>query len=115
MPSALNNIEGCESIESDRSPLNMMETTREQVDIVALGSNSYLWLKNTAKICILICTPNARESDCRSRTEKSTYFGILHVLEPQKGAYLTMHKTAIEQLRLDFFTKQLSYDTKNNQ
>ena len=87
-----------ESIESDSSPLNMMETTQEQVDIVALGSNSYLWLKNTAKICILICAPNARESDCRSRTEKSTYFGILHRLEPQRGAYLKMHKTAIQQL-----------------
>ena len=41
----------------------MMETTQEQVDIVALGSNLYLWLKNTAKIHILIHTPNARESD----------------------------------------------------
>ena len=57
-----------------------MGTTQEQVDIVALGSNLYLWLKNTAKIHILICTPNARESDWRSRTEKSTYFGILHRL-----------------------------------
>ena len=46
-----------ESIESDSSPLNMMETTQEQVDIIALGPNSYLWLKNTAKIRILICTP----------------------------------------------------------
>ena len=73
-----------------------METTQEQVDILALGSNLYLWLKNTAKIHILIHTPNARESDCRSRTEKSTYFGILHVLEPHRGAYLKMHKTAIE-------------------
>ena len=73
-----------------------METTQEQVDIVALGSNSYLWLKNTAKIHILIHTPNARESDWRSRTEKSTYFGILHVLEPQRGAYLKTHKMAIE-------------------
>ena len=62
-----------------------METTQEQVDIVALGPNLYLWLKNTAKIHILICTPNAGESDCRSRTEKSTYFGILHVLEPQRA------------------------------
>ena len=75
-----------------------METTQEQVDIVALGPNSYLWLKNTAKIHILICTPNARESDCRSRTEKSTYFGILYVLEPQRGVYLKMHKMAIKQL-----------------
>ena len=57
-----------------------MKTTQEQVDIVALGPNLYLWLKNTAKIRILICTPNARESDWRSRTEKSTYFGILHRL-----------------------------------
>ena len=73
-----------------------METTREQVDIVSLGSNLYLRLKNTAKIQILIHTPNARESDWRSRTEKSTYFGILHVLEPQRGAYLKMHKTTIE-------------------
>ena len=76
----------------------MMETTQEQADIVTLGSNLYLWLKNTAKIHILIHTPNARESDCRSRMEKSTYFGILHVLEPQRGAYLEMHKMAIEQL-----------------
>ena len=65
---------GCESIESGSSPLNMMGATREQVDIVALGPNSYLWLKNTAKIHILICTPNAGESDFRPRTEKSTYF-----------------------------------------
>ena len=36
-----------------------METTQEQVDIVALGPNSYLWLKNTAQIHILIHTPNA--------------------------------------------------------
>ena len=57
-----------------------METTQKQEDIVALGPNLYLWLKNTAKICILIHTPNAGESDCRSRTEKSTYFGILHRL-----------------------------------
>ena len=105
----------CESIESDSSPLNMMETTREQVDIVALGSNLYLWLKNTAKICILIHTPNTRESDCRSRTEKSTYFGILYVLEPQRGAYLETHKMAIKQLQLGFSTGQISYDTKNNQ
>ena len=39
----------------------MMETTQEQVDIIALGPNSYLWLKNTAKIHILIHTPNAEE------------------------------------------------------
>ena len=39
----------------------MMETTQEQVDIVALGPNLYLWLKNAAKICILIHIPNARE------------------------------------------------------
>ena len=88
-----------------------METTQEQVDIVALGPNSYLWLKNIAKIHILICTPNAGESDWRSRTEKSTYFGILHVVEPQKEAYLEMHKMAIEQLWLDFSIKQISYDT----
>ena len=88
-----------------------METTWEQVDIIALGPNSYLWLKNTAKIHILIHTPNAGESDWRSRTEKSTYFGILHVLEPQRGAYLETHKTTIEQLQLDFSTKQISYDT----
>ena len=68
------------------------------MDIVALGSNSYRWLKNTTKIPILICIPNARESDCRSRTEKSTYFGILHRLEPQRGAYLKTCKTAMEQL-----------------
>ena len=73
-----------------------METTQEQVDIVALGSNLYLWLKNTAKICILIHTSNAGESDWRSRTEKSTFFCILHVLEPQRGAYLETHKMAIE-------------------
>ena len=57
-----------------------METTQEQVDMVALGPNSYLWLKNTAKIRILIHTSNAEESDCRSTTEKSTYFGILYRL-----------------------------------
>ena len=57
-----------------------MRAIQEQVDIVALGPNSYLWLKNTAKIHILICTPNAREADCSPRTEKSTYFGILHRL-----------------------------------
>ena len=92
-----------------------METTWEQVDIIALGPNLYLWLKNTAKIHILICTPNAGESDCRSRTEKSTYFGILHRLEPQRGAYLETRKMAMEQLWLDFSTVQISYDTKNNQ
>ena len=92
-----------------------METTQKQVDIVALGPNSYFWLKNTAKICILICNPNAGESDYRSRTEKSTYFGIFHRLEPQREAYLETHKTAIEQLWLGFSTKQISYDTKNNQ
>ena len=58
----------------------MMRATQEQVDIVALGPNSYLWLKNTAKIHILIHTPNAGESDFSPRTEKSTYFGILHRL-----------------------------------
>ena len=81
------------------------------MDIVALGPNSYLWLKNTAKIHILIHTPNAGESDCRPRTEKSTYFGILHVLEPQIEANLKTHKMAIGQLQLDFSTKQISYDT----
>ena len=50
-----------ESIESDSSPLNMMEPTQEQVDIVALGPNLYLWLKNTAKIHIFIHTPSAGE------------------------------------------------------
>ena len=34
----------------------MMRATQEQVDIVALDPNSYLWLKNTAKIRILIHT-----------------------------------------------------------
>ena len=66
------------------------------MDIVALGPNLYLWLKNTAKIRILIRTPNAGESDCGSRTEKSTYFGILHKLWPQKQANLETCKTAIE-------------------
>ena len=74
----------------------MMRPTREQVDIVALGPDSYLWLKNTAKICILIHTPNAGESDCSPRTEKSTYFGISHRLQPLKQVNLEMHKTAIE-------------------
>ena len=74
----------------------MMRATREQVDIVALGPNSYLWLKNTAKIHILIHTPNAGESDCSSRTEKSTYFGILHRLQPLKQVNLETHKMAIE-------------------
>ena len=83
--------------------------------MIALGPNSYLWLKNTAKIRILICTPNAGKSDCRSRTEKFTYLGIFHRLEPQRGAYLKTHKTAIEQLQLDFSTVQISYDTKNSQ
>ena len=46
-----------------------METTWEQVDITALGHNSYLWLKNTAKICILIHTPYANKLDCRLETE----------------------------------------------
>ena len=92
-----------------------METTREQVDIIALGPNLYFWLKNTAKIHILICTPNAGEWECRCRTEKSTYFGIFHRLEPQRGAYLETHKMAAEQLQLDFSTMQTSYDTKNNQ
>ena len=57
-----------------------MRATQEQVDIVALGPNSYLWLKNTAKIHILIHTPNVGESDCSPTTEKSTYFHILHRL-----------------------------------
>ena len=92
-----------------------METTWEQVDITALGPNSYLWLKSTAKIHILIHTPNAGEWDCRCRTGKSTYFGIFHRLEPQRGAYLEMHKMATEHLWLDFSTMQISYDTENNQ
>ena len=54
-----------------------METTQEQVDIVALGPNSYLWWKNTAKIRILIHTPNARELDCRCRTEIHIFWYIL--------------------------------------
>ena len=70
----------CESTESDSSPLNMTRPTREQVDTVALGPDSYLWLKNTAKIRILIHTPNAGEPDCSPGTEKSTYFDILHKL-----------------------------------
>ena len=74
----------------------MMRPTQEQVDIVALGPDSYLWLKNTAKIHILICTPNAGESDCSPRTEKSTYFGILHRLQPLKQVKLEMRKMAIE-------------------
>ena len=57
-----------------------METTQEQVDIVPLGPNLYLWLKNTAKIHILICTPYAGKSDWMPRTEKSTNFGILYRL-----------------------------------
>ena len=74
----------------------MMRPTREQVDIVALGPDSYLWLKNTAKIRILIHTPNAGESDCSPGTEKSTYFGILHRLQPLKQANLETCKMAIE-------------------
>ena len=74
----------------------MMRPTREQVDILALGPDSYLWLKNTAKIRILIHTPNAGEPDCSPRTEKSTYFGILHRLQPLKQVNLETHKTAIE-------------------
>ena len=46
-----------------------METTWEQVDITALGSNSYLWLKNKAKIHILIHTPCVRELDCKQKAE----------------------------------------------
>ena len=45
--------------------LDMIETTWEQVDITALGSDLYLWLKNIAKIYILIHTPCVREWDCR--------------------------------------------------
>ena len=63
-----------------------METTWEQVDITALGPNSYLWLKNTAKIHILINTPYVGEQDCKQETEiflNSTYFGTFHRLEPQ--------------------------------
>ena len=93
----------------------MVETTQEQVDVVALGPSLYLWLKSAARIHILIHTPNAGESDCRSRTEKSTYFGILHVLEPQRGANLKMRKMGIEQLQLDLPTAQISYDIKNSQ
>ena len=37
-----------------------METTWEQVDITALGPNSYLRLKNKATIRILIHTPCVR-------------------------------------------------------
>ena len=59
MPSALN--KRVNQLSPDSSPLNMMETTQEQVDIIALDPNSYLWLKNTAKIRILIHTPNAGE------------------------------------------------------
>ena len=65
------------------------------MDIIALGPNLYLWLKNTAKICILICTPNAGYSDCRCRTEKSTYFGILHRLEPRG---FTQQSAPLQQL-----------------
>ena len=57
-----------------------METTWEQVDITALGPNSYLWLKNTAKIHILICTPCVGEWDCKQETEiflKIHIFGYL--------------------------------------
>ena len=74
----------------------MMRPTREQVDIVALGPDLYLWLKNTAKIRILIHTPSAGESDCSPRTEKSTYFGILHRLQPLKQVNLEMCKMVIE-------------------
>ena len=74
----------------------MMRPTQEKVDIVALGPDSYLWLKNTAEILILIHIPNAGESGCSPRTEKSTYFGILHRLQPLKQVKLKTHKTAIE-------------------
>ena len=82
------------SLEFDSSPLNMMETTWEQVDITALGPNWYLCLKNTAKICILIHTPYGGEQDCKQETEiflKSTYFGIFYKLEPQREACLETH------------------------
>ena len=70
----------------------MMRPTQEQVDIVALGPDSYLWLKNTAKIRILIHTPNAGEPDCSPGTEKSTYFDILHRLQPLKQVNLETRK-----------------------
>ena len=40
-----------------------------KLDITALGPNSYLWLKNTAKIHILIHTPCARKLDCKQEKE----------------------------------------------
>ena len=46
-----------------------MEITWEQVDITALGPDLYLWLKNKAKICILICTPCVGKLDCKQETE----------------------------------------------
>ena len=51
----------------------MIEITREQVDITALGPNSYLWLKNKAKIHILIRTPCVGKLDCKTgnRIERS--------------------------------------------
>ena len=47
VPSALH--WGSVSLEFDNSPLKMIETTWEQVDITALGPDSYLWLKNTVQ------------------------------------------------------------------
>ena len=46
-----------------------METTWEQVDITALGPDSYLWLKNKAKIRILIHAPCVRKLDCKQETD----------------------------------------------
>ena len=64
------------------------------MDITALGPNSYLWLKNTAKMHILICTPYAGECDCKQETEiylKFTYFDTFHRWEPQRGACIWRH------------------------
>ena len=63
-----------------------MEITWEQVDVTALGPNSYLWFKIQQKIHSLIHTPYAGEQDCKQETEillKSTYFGTFYRLEPQ--------------------------------
>ena len=61
-----------------------METTWEQVDITASGPNSYLWLKNTAKIHILIHTlmlenENVERKQIYWKTSKYSSFGYWFV------------------------------------
>ena len=82
-----------------------METTWEQVDITALGPNSYLWLKNKAKIHIWFI-PLVLENKIVGKKQTRASDSVRSAQR---------HRLAAKQLQPNFSTMQMSYYTEKDQ